>query len=34
LLRRAQAHSSVPGYVATLLSVYGEQHVSDLSLFG
>jgi len=29
LLRRAQARSSVPGYVATLLSAFGEQHISD-----
>jgi LuxR family maltose regulon positive regulatory protein len=30
LLRQAQARSSVPGYVATLLRVFGEQVVSDL----
>ena len=32
LLRQAQARSSVPGYVATLLEAFGEQHVSDLPL--
>jgi LuxR family maltose regulon positive regulatory protein len=32
LLRRAHARSRVPGYVATLLSVFGEQNVSDLPL--
>jgi LuxR family maltose regulon positive regulatory protein len=32
LLRQAYAHSTVPGYVATLLSVFGEQHASDLPL--
>jgi LuxR family maltose regulon positive regulatory protein len=32
LLRLTKAHSSVPGYVATLLSVFGEQHVSDFPL--
>jgi LuxR family maltose regulon positive regulatory protein len=31
LLRLIKAHSSVPGYVATLLSVFGE-HVSDFPL--
>ncbi len=30
LLRQAHARSSVPGYVASLLRVFGEQHVSDL----
>jgi len=30
LLRQAQARSSVPGYVATLLRAFGEQDVSDL----
>jgi LuxR family maltose regulon positive regulatory protein len=30
LLRQAYAHSSVSGYVATLLRVFGEQVVSDL----
>ena len=30
LLRQAQARSSVPGYVATLLRVFGEQVVSDV----
>ena len=30
LLRQAQARSTVPGYVATLLSVFGEQVVSNL----
>jgi LuxR family maltose regulon positive regulatory protein len=29
LLRQVQAGSSVPGYVATLLSAFGEQNVSD-----
>ncbi len=32
LLRQAYARSRVPGYVATLLSVFGEQHASDLPL--
>jgi LuxR family maltose regulon positive regulatory protein len=32
LLRQAQARSSVPGYVATLLSAFGEQNLSDLPL--
>jgi LuxR family transcriptional regulator, maltose regulon positive regulatory protein len=32
LLRLVQARSSVPGYVATLLSAFGEQHTSDLPL--
>jgi len=32
LLRHAQAHSNIPGYVATLLSAFGEQHVSNLPL--
>jgi LuxR family maltose regulon positive regulatory protein len=32
LLRLAKVHSSVPGYVATLLRAFGEQHVSDLPL--
>jgi LuxR family maltose regulon positive regulatory protein len=32
LLRQAQARSSVPGYVATLLGAFGEQHTSDLPL--
>ena len=32
LLRQAHARSIVPGYVATLLRVFGEQHVSDLPL--
>jgi LuxR family maltose regulon positive regulatory protein len=32
LLRLAKARSSVPGYVATLLSVFGEQHVLHLPL--
>jgi len=31
LLRQAQARSRVPGYVATLLSAFGEQHISDPS---
>jgi LuxR family maltose regulon positive regulatory protein len=30
LLRLVRAHSSVPGYVATLLSAFGEPHVSHL----
>ena len=30
LLRQAHARTSVPGYVATLLSVFGEQNLSDL----
>jgi LuxR family maltose regulon positive regulatory protein len=30
LLRHTQARSSVPGYVATLLSAFGEYVVSDL----
>ncbi len=30
LLRQAQARSRVPGYVATLLSVFGEQNLSDV----
>jgi len=29
LLRQAQARSSVPGYVATLLSAFGERRLSD-----
>jgi LuxR family maltose regulon positive regulatory protein len=32
LLRHAHMRSAVPGYVATLLSAFGEQHVSDLPL--
>jgi LuxR family maltose regulon positive regulatory protein len=32
LLRQAHTRSRVPGYVATLLSVFGEQPVSDLPL--
>ncbi len=32
LLRQTHARSSVPGYVATLLRVFGEQNVSDLPL--
>jgi LuxR family transcriptional regulator, maltose regulon positive regulatory protein len=32
LLRLAHTHSRVPGYVATLLQVFGEQCVSDLPL--
>jgi LuxR family maltose regulon positive regulatory protein len=32
LLCQAQARSSVPGYVATLLSAFGEQTLSDLPL--
>jgi LuxR family transcriptional regulator, maltose regulon positive regulatory protein len=32
LLHQAHARSRVPGYVATLLRVFGEQHVSDLPL--
>jgi LuxR family transcriptional regulator, maltose regulon positive regulatory protein len=32
LLRQAHARSSVPGYVATLLSAFGEQDVSNLPL--
>lgn len=32
LLRQAHARSSVPGYVATLLCAFGEQHASDLPL--
>jgi LuxR family transcriptional regulator, maltose regulon positive regulatory protein len=32
LLRQAHARSSVPGYVATLLSTFGEQNISDLPL--
>jgi LuxR family maltose regulon positive regulatory protein len=32
LLRQAHTRSRVPGYVATLLSAFGEQHVSDLIL--
>ncbi len=32
LLRQAHARSSVPGYVATLLSAFGEQHISALPL--
>jgi LuxR family maltose regulon positive regulatory protein len=32
LLRQAQARSRVPGYVATLLSAFGEQNLSDLPL--
>jgi LuxR family transcriptional regulator, maltose regulon positive regulatory protein len=32
LLRQAHARSSVPGYVATLLRVFGEQNVPDLPL--
>jgi LuxR family maltose regulon positive regulatory protein len=30
LLRQAHTRSSTPGYVATLLSAFGEQHTSDL----
>jgi LuxR family maltose regulon positive regulatory protein len=32
LLRLAHARSRVPGYVATLLSAFGEQHVSTFPL--
>ena len=32
LLRQAYTRSKVPGYVSTLLSVFGEQHASDLHL--
>jgi LuxR family transcriptional regulator, maltose regulon positive regulatory protein len=32
LLRHARMRSAVPGYVATLLSAFGEQDVSDLRL--
>jgi RNA polymerase sigma factor (sigma-70 family) len=32
LLRHARVRSAVPGYVATLLSAFGEQNVSDLRL--
>jgi LuxR family maltose regulon positive regulatory protein len=32
LLRQAHARSRVPGYVATLLRAFGEQHASDLPL--
>jgi LuxR family maltose regulon positive regulatory protein len=32
LLRQASRRGNVPGYVATLLSTFGEQHVSDLPL--
>ena len=32
LLRRAHAHSSIPRYVATLLSAFGGQNVSNLPL--
>jgi LuxR family maltose regulon positive regulatory protein len=32
LLRQAHARSRVPGYVASLLGVFGEQHASDLPL--
>jgi LuxR family transcriptional regulator, maltose regulon positive regulatory protein len=32
LLRQAHARSSVPGYVAALLSAFGEQPISDLPL--
>jgi LuxR family maltose regulon positive regulatory protein len=32
LLLQAQARSSVPGYIATLLSAFGEQTLSDLPL--
>ncbi len=32
LLRHVYARSSVPGYVATLLSAFGEQHAPDLPL--
>jgi ATP/maltotriose-dependent transcriptional regulator MalT len=32
LLRHAHAHSSVAGYIATLLSAFGEQHAPDLPL--
>jgi LuxR family maltose regulon positive regulatory protein len=32
LLRLAHARSTVPGYVATLLSAFGEQHTSNLPL--
>ncbi|HEX6557556.1 MAG TPA: LuxR C-terminal-related transcriptional regulator [Ktedonobacteraceae bacterium] len=30
LLRQARVHSAVPGYVATLLSAFGEQHTPTL----
>jgi ATP/maltotriose-dependent transcriptional regulator MalT len=30
LLRQVWARSSLPGYIATLLSAFGEQHASDL----
>ena len=32
LLRHARVLSAVPGYIATLLSAFGEQHVSELPL--
>ncbi len=32
LLRQAQAHSRVPGYVATLLAAFGKPQASNLSL--
>ncbi len=32
LLRQTHARSRVPGYVATLLAAFGEQHASDLPL--
>jgi LuxR family maltose regulon positive regulatory protein len=32
LLRQAQARGILPGYVATLLSAFGEQHTPDLPL--
>ncbi len=32
LLRHARMRSAVPGYVATLLSAFGEQNISDLRL--
>ena len=32
LLRHARTRGIVPGYVATLLAAFGEQHVSDLPL--
>jgi LuxR family maltose regulon positive regulatory protein len=32
LLRQAYVRSRAPGYVATLLRIFGEQHISDLPL--
>ncbi len=32
LLRQAHTRSRVPGYVATLLRAFGEQHISDVPL--